>query len=131
MKEWIFQSVLIAPCCFLEKETFWGSFASCFLQWRSWLHYECVRISALKYCLYHTGHLLAFENGHKSTQARYKFCENLTKCTTTIGFCLTSVFFINLQHHEHPTLVLLFILWKSKCCLKMRPEFFVKIIQWC
>ena len=28
--------------------------------WHGWLHYEGVRISALKYCQYHTGHLLAF-----------------------------------------------------------------------
>ena len=32
---------------------------SCSLQWRDWLHYESVRISALKYCRYRTGHLFA------------------------------------------------------------------------
>ena len=36
---------------------------------------------------------LIFENGRKGTQARCKVCSNLTKCTTTIDFCLTSVFF--------------------------------------
>ena len=74
---------------------------------------------------------LLFENGHKSTQTRCKVCSNLTKCTTTIDFRLTSVFFINLEHLSHPTLVLLFILWKGKCWLKVCREIFVKIIQWC
>ena len=74
---------------------------------------------------------LLFENCHKSTQTRCKVCSNLTKCTTAIDFRLTSVFFINLEHLSHPTLVLLFILWKGKCWLKVRRELFVKIIQWC
>ena len=74
---------------------------------------------------------LLFQNGHKSTQTRCKVCSNLTKCTTTIDFRLTSVFFINLEHLSHPTLVLLFTLWKGKCWLKVRRELFVKIIQWC
>ena len=74
---------------------------------------------------------LLFENDHKSTQTRCKVCSNLTKCTTTIEFRLTSVFFINLEHFSHPTLVLLFILWKGKCWLKVHREIFVKIIQWC
>ena len=73
---------------------------------------------------------LLFGNGHKNTQTRCKVCSNLKKCTTT-DFRLTSVFFINLEHLSHPTLVLLFILWKGKCWLKVRPELFVKIIQWC
>ena len=74
---------------------------------------------------------LLFENSHKSTQTRCKVCANLTKCTTAIDFRLTSVFFINLEHLSHPTLVLLFILWKGKCWLEVRREIFVKIIQWC
>ena len=74
---------------------------------------------------------LLFENDHKSTQTRCKVCSKLTKCTTTIDFHLTSVIFINLEHLSHPTLVLLFILWKGKCWLKVRRELFVKIIQWC
>ena len=45
---------------FSRREIFWSSFVSCSLPWRSWLHCECVRISALKYCQYQTGHLLAF-----------------------------------------------------------------------
>ena len=68
---------------------------------------------------------LFFENDHKSTQTRCKVCSNLKKCTATIDF------FINLEHLSHPTLVLLFTLWKGKCWLKVRRENFVKIIQWC
>ena len=74
---------------------------------------------------------LLFEKGHKSTQTGCKVCLNLTKCTTTIDFCLTSVFFINLEQFSYPTLVLLFILWIGKCCLKVPRELFVKIMQWC
>ena len=48
---------------------------------------------------------LLFENGLKSTQRRCKVCSNLTKCTTTIDFRLTSVFFINLEHLSQPILV--------------------------
>ena len=73
---------------------------------------------------------LLFQNDHKSTQTRCKVCSNLTKCTATIYFRLTSVFFINLEHLSHLALVLLFILWKGKCWLKVRRELFVKIIQW-
>ena len=67
---------------------------------------------------------LLFENGHKSTEARCKVFSNLTKCTTTIDFRPTSAFFINLEHLSHPTLVLLFILWKGKCWLKAHREIF-------
>ena len=67
----------------------------------------------------------------KSTQTRCKVCSNLTKCITTIGLRLTSIFFINLEHLSHPTLVLLFVLWKGKCWLKVCHEIFFKIIQWC
>ena len=73
---------------------------------------------------------LLFENGHKSTQTGCKVCSNLIKCTATIDFCLTSVFFINLEHLWHCTQVLLFVLWKFKCWLKVRLELFVKTIQW-
>ena len=62
---------------------------------------------------------LFFKNGHKSTHTRSKVCSNLTKCTTTIDFRLTRVFFINLEQLSHPTLVLLFIIWKGKCWLKV------------
>ena len=71
---------------------------------------------------------LLSENDNKSTQTRCKICSNLTKCTTTIEFRLISVFFINLEHLSHPTLVLLFILWKGKCWLKVRHELFARII---
>ena len=74
---------------------------------------------------------LLFEKDHKSTQTRCKVCSNLTRCTTTIDICLTSVCFINLEHLSHSTLVLLFILWQGKCWLKVRSEPFVKIMQWC
>ena len=74
---------------------------------------------------------LLFENDHKSTQTRCKVCSNLTKCTAPIDFRLTDVFFINHEHLSHPTLVLLIILWKGKCCLKVHRKIFVKIIQWC
>ena len=73
---------------------------------------------------------LLFEKDHKSTQTKCKVCLNLRKCTTTIDFRLTSVFFINLEHFSHLTLVLLFILGKGKCWLKVHREIFVKIIQW-
>ena len=62
---------------------------------------------------------LLFENDHKSTQTRCRVCSNPTKCTRTIYFCLTSVFFINLEHLSHPTLVLLFRLWKGKRWLEI------------
>ena len=74
---------------------------------------------------------LLLVNGHNSTQTKCKVCSNLTKCTTTIDFPLTSVFFINLEHLSHPTLVLLIILWKGKCWLKLRRELFVEMIHWC
>ena len=47
--------------------------------------------------------------------------------TTTIDFRLTSVFFINLEHLSHPTLVLLFKLWKGKCWLKVRRKLTVML----
>ena len=68
-----------------------------------------------------------FKSGHKSTQISCKVCSNLT----TIDFFLTSVLFINLDHLFHPSLALLFMLWKDKCWLKMRRKLFVKLIQWC
>ena len=40
---------------------------------------------------------LLFENLHKSHQTRCKICSNLTKCTTTIDFRLTSVFLLTLN----------------------------------
>ena len=69
---------------------------------------------------------LLLENGHKSTQTRCKVCSDLTRCTITIDFRLTSVFFINLEHLSHSTLVLLFIVWKGKCWLKVRRELLSK-----
>ena len=69
---------------------------------------------------------LLFKNGHKSTQTWCKVCSNLTKCTTTIYFRLTSVFFVNLEHLSHPTLMLLFIIWKGKCWLQVCREILSK-----
>ena len=92
--------------------------------------YERVRISALNTPL---EIYLLFKNGQKTTQTTCKVCSDLTKCTTTIDFCLTSVVFINLEHLSHPTLMLLFILHtiQGKCWLKVHRECFVKIMQWC
>ena len=41
-------------------EFFEVALAVCSLQLRGWQRYEHVRLSALKHCYYHTGHLLAF-----------------------------------------------------------------------
>ena len=95
---------------FSRKENFAIRKESCSWQWYSWLHYECMRISALKYWQYELDIYLLFENSHKSTQIRCKGCSNLTKCTTAIDFRITSVFFINLEHLSNSTLVLLLIL---------------------
>ena len=133
MQEEIFQSVLIGHCCFLEKklQIFGSSYISFLchgpvgyiMNFWGYQHWNTTNTTLDIYLL--------FENGHKSTQTRCKVCSNLTKCTTTINFRLASVFFINLEHLAHPTLALLFILWKGKCWLKVRREIFVKIIQWC
>ena len=97
--------------------------------WLRWPdYYECVRISVLNTTL---DIYLLFENDRKSTQTRCKVCSNLTKSTTTIDFRLTIVFFINLEHFSHPTLALLFIIWKGKWWLTMRHELFIKIKQLC
>ena len=40
-------------------------------------YYECVRLSALKYCQYHTGHLLSFQK-----QPIWSFCQNNTVMLT-------------------------------------------------
>ena len=100
------------------------------VQWRGWLHYECLRISTLKYCQYHTGHLIAFRKTAIKLLARCKVCSNLTSVLQQLAFVLLVPFF-NLEHLSHSTLVLLFTLWKGKCWLKVRRERFVKIIQWC
>ena len=127
-------SILIAPCCFLEKKTsnFWKLFYQLFFA-MAMVSY-IVNVWGYQHCNTANTTLdiyLIFENGLKSTQTRCKVCSNLTKCTTTIDFRLTSFFFINLQHLSHCTLVLLFILQKGKCWLKVRHEIFVWIIQWC
>ena len=60
---------LLHPVIFQKRklQIFVSSFISCFLQWGGWLHYECVRISALNTTL---DIYLLFENSHKSTQTR-------------------------------------------------------------
>ena len=61
-KDNFFNQSLLHPVIFSkgEPQTFWSTFGSCSLQWRGWQHYECARLSALKYCQSHSGHLLAF-----------------------------------------------------------------------
>ena len=127
-KNKFFNQSLLHPVVFqnIKLQIFGSSFISCSLQLCGWLHYECVRISALNTSL---DIYLLFENRHESTQTRCKVCSNLTKRTTIINFRLISVFFINLKQLPHPTLALIFILCKDKCWLKVRREPFVKIIQ--
>ena len=62
----------------------------------------------------------ASKNGHKNTQTSSKVCSSLI----TIDFRLAGVSFINLVHFSHSTLVFLFTLWKDKCWLKLRRNFF-------
>ena len=63
MQEAVFQSVLIAPCYFLEKRTFWKfleiALPAVFPMARV-AHYEWVRLSGFKHCQYRTGQLVAF-----------------------------------------------------------------------
>ena len=127
-KDKFFNQAFLHPFVF-----FWfrSTFISCSLQWPV----DCI-MNVWGYQHRNTANTtlyiyLLFENGLKSTQRRCKVCSNLTKCTTTMDFRLTSVFFINLEHFSHPTLVLLFVLWKGKCLLEVRREIFVKIIQRC
>ena len=88
-------------------------------------HYEYVRLSALKYCQYHTGHLLAFgKTAIKILKQGVKF-SNLSSVLQQLTFVLV-VIFINLEHLSCPTLVLLFKLWKDKCRLEVRRERFVR-----
>ena len=49
-----------------------------------------------------------------------------TSILQQLTFVLVDIF-INLEHLSCPTLVLLFKLWKDKCRLEVRREFFVKI----
>ena len=77
-KKRFFNQRLLHPVVFQKRELqiFRSSFASCSLQWRGWLHYECVRISILKYCQYHNGHLLAFrKTAIKSLKQGVKFVQ--------------------------------------------------------
>ena len=132
MQAQIFQSVLIAPCCFLEKSYFFevalsafycNSAVNCIMNVWGYQHWNTANITLDIY--------LFFVNSHKSSQTRCNVCSNLRKCTTTLDFRFTSAFFINLEHLSQTTLALLFILWKGKCLLKVRRETDVKIIQWC
>ena len=129
-------SFSISPCCtllFSRKENFkflevalsvvlCNGSAGCIINVWGYQHWNTANMTLDIYFL--------FENCHKITQTRCKVCSNLTKCPTTIGFRLISFFFINLEHLPHPTIVLLFILWKAKCWLKVHGEIFIKIIQW-
>ena len=127
----------ISPYCtllFSRKENFnffWFSFDNCSSKRRGSLHYECMRISALKYFRYHIGHLIfkkwskkAFKQGAKFVQTWQVYYSNwLSPC-----YCV--FFFINLEHLLHPTLLLLFKLLKGERWLKVYGKLFVKITQW-
>ena len=129
-------SFSICPYCtllFSRKENFkffevalsavlYNSTVGCIMNVWGYLHWNTANTTLNLY--------LIFENVQQSTQTTCKVCSNLTKCSITIDFCIASVFFINLEHLSHPTLVLLFMLWKDKCWLKAQRELFVKIIQW-
>ena len=68
---------------------FGGSLISCSLQSPGWLHYECVGISAWKYCEYLTGHLLAFrKQGVKFVQLYQSVLQQLT-FVLVVSFLLT------------------------------------------
>ena len=69
-----------------------------------------MRLSALKYCQYHSGQKLL-----KHSNKVYCLLKP-NKCITTIDFRLASAIFINLEHVSHPTLVLLFKFWEGNCC---------------
>ena len=87
------------PVVFYKRKPqfFWSSFDSCSLQWRSWQHYEYVRLSTLKNCQCHTGHLPDFCRAaiKKLTQGVKLF--KPIKCTTAIDYCLCSDF-LDLEH---------------------------------
>ena len=132
MLEQIFQSVFIAPCCFLKK-------ISHFLKQLCQLFFAIGLLAALWMCedirieILPITHwtLTCFSNGYKSTQTRCKVFSKLTSALQQLTFVLLVSFFINLEHLSHPAVVLLFILWKGKSWLKVRRKFFVKMIQWC
>ena len=78
----------ISPYCtllFSRKENFkffGSSFISCFLQWRGWLHYQCVGISALNttldiYLLLKTA-IKALKQGVKFVQTWQSLLQQLT-----------------------------------------------------
>ena len=79
---------------------------------------------------------LFLSNSHKSTQARCKICSNLTSVLQQLTFVLLTFCFINLEHLSHPTLVLLFTLWKRTFCqnnavmLTYRHNHAPKILLW-
>ena len=87
----------ISPYCtllFSRKENFkffGSSFITCFLQWRGWLHYQCVKISELNTTL--DIYLLL----KTAIKARCKVCSNLTKFTSTIDFRLLVSFLLTLN----------------------------------
>ena len=104
----------INPYCtllFSRKENFkFLKAAFSAVLWPGWLRHECVRISALRYCQYHTGHLLTFR---KLPQKLLNKVQDLPSVLQQLTFVLLASFFINLEHLSHPTLVLLFILWRQ------------------
>ena len=95
MQAQIFQSVLSASCCFLDKnfnffEVAWSavdcnSVVGCIMNVWGYQHWNTANTTLDIY--------LFFVNSHKSTQTRCKVCSNLRKCTTTLNFRFTSAFF--------------------------------------
>ena len=83
MQEQNFRSVVIAPCCFLEKRT------SNFLKWlcqlffaMTWLAASCmcedmsIKMLPIPHCQYHIGRLLAFrETAIKALKQGVKFVQ--------------------------------------------------------
>ena len=119
MQEYIFQAVFIAPYCFLEQRT------SNFSKQPCQLFFAMARMAALWICedisigilsLPHWTFTCFLGNSHKSTQARCKVCSNLTSVLQQLTFVLLAFCFINLERLSHPTLVLLFTLWKRTFC---------------
>ena len=60
----MFWSVLTAPCYFSEKklQVFGSSLGNCPSQWPNRLHYDRVKISALKYCQYYSRYCKVYSN---------------------------------------------------------------------
>ena len=78
-----------------------------------WVRYKCTNLHHCRICVTDVREWGLFWP---------PICEQPRKCPSLIGLTL-NIF--------HTSLMLLFILWKGKCWLKVRHELFVKVIQWC